>query len=156
MGAIVEAASKGNGLTDRQNRLVEDLSIALDDQDGLLTDRELAEIAGYSSPADFASAVRSETVQAELKARRAAKIRGTLAQKALKTMESLLGDKNPGSVRFGAAKWLLEQAGHTDAQAEAKDKPLHEMSEAELLAFMARAEKVVQGGGSAPVITVTP
>lgn len=156
MGAIAEQAGKGAGLTDRQTRLVDSIAIAFDDHAAMPTGTELALLAGYGDAAGLGAAIRSEAVQIELKARRSAKIRATLAQKALATMEGLLDAKVPASVRFGAAKWLLEQAGHTNTQDDAKDKPLNEMSEAELLAFMAKAEQVVSAGGSAPIITVTP
>lgn len=111
---------------------------------------------GYGSAQKLGRAVASEPVQAALKTRRVARIKGSLAQKALQTMESLLADGTPAATRFGAAKWILEQAGHTAEAGEGKDKPLAEMSEAELLAFMAKMEKIVAEGGNAPLIKVTP
>ena len=149
MGAVVAQDVVGRGMTDIQARLVDAISSGL-------PEKEAQDVAGYVDAGNLAQAIRSEAVQIELKARRSAKIRATLAQKALATMEGLLDDKNPASVRFGAAKWLLEQAGHTNTQDDAKDKPLNEMSEAELLAFMAKAQDVVSAGGSAPIIKVTP
>lgn len=156
MNEIVEA--KGSvKLTDRQNRLVEAVAIGLDNESAFLTEQELADKAGYGNALELHAALRSEAVQAELKAIRASRIKATLAQKALKAMENLItSDKTPAATRYTAAKWVLEQAGHKDAQADLQDKPLNEMSEAELGAFIARSQKVIDDGGDRPTITIKP
>lgn len=144
-------------LTDQQNRLVEVLSIGSGDQPISTSDKELAQLAGYDTAQNLGNATRSEPVQAALKTQRVARIKTVLAHKALQAIENMIqSDKTPAATRLAAAKFILEQAGHTIDQADAKDKPLAEMTEAELLAFMAKAEKVVQSGGDAPLIKVTP
>ena len=137
-------------MNDRQKRLVEAV------RSGLSID-EAGEVAGYEDPGNLALATRSPLVQAELKAIRQTQIKAKLAQKAMKAIENLIDSEGtPAATRFSAAKWVLEQAGHTNSQAEVDDKPLHEMTEKELLAFMAKAERAIKEGGSAPIINVTP
>lgn len=141
----------GRTLTDTQEKLIEAICSGVDSAD--IPDV----VAGYGNAANRAKAMRSEAVQAELKARRAAQIKGTLAHKALKAMEYLVtNEKTPAATRFSAAKWVLEQAGHITGQDDQADKPLAEMSEAELAAFMRKAERTIAEGGKAPLIRVTP
>lgn len=139
------------GLTDEQRELIE--ALASPDE---ATGTELARAAGYDQPGKIDRAGRSPLVQAELKLVRSATIRTTLAAKAMRTMEALLADNVPAATRLGAAKWVLEQAGHGSQVDDGKDKPLHEMTEAELLAFMHKAQRVVDDGGSPPIIAVKP
>lgn len=134
-----------------QDALIDAISSGFDEAD--LPD---AVKLGYASKASLTRAVGSDPVQAALKMRRAARIKASLAQKAMQTVEDLLKDGTPAATRFAAAKWVLEQAGHTNEAGEGKDKPLAEMSEAELLAFMAKMEKIVAEGGNAPLLKVTP
>lgn len=142
----------GHGLTEAQEALVD--TISSDRWDEVAQD---VGDDGYEKEKRAVGVLRSERVQTELRSRRTARIGGPLAQKALKAMEMLLdAPETPASVRFSTAKWMLEQAGHTEGQADGADKPLHEMSEKELHAFMERAQRVVDGGGSRPIIKVTP
>lgn len=139
----------GRGLTEPQAKLVDAIS------SGSSKD-EAQHIAGYVTEGNLAQAMRSEAVQAELKARRSAQISGVLAQKALKTLENLIDDeRTPAATRFSAAKWLLEQSGHTADQGGMTDKPLAEMTEAELSAFIQRAQQAVDAGGEPPLIKVS-
>lgn len=147
-----EVATRGGKLTEAQERLIDALDGEAFAQQGVAGLPQ-----GYEDAQKIGRATRSEPVQAELLARRSAKLRTTLAAKALQTIENLLeSEKTPAATRFSAAKWVLEQAGHGDHQDGGKDKPLHEMSEAELVAFMDRAQKVIDAGGDAPVIKVAP
>lgn len=142
----------GRGLTEAQEALVDTIS-----SDGWTGGALDVDVPGYENAKSAATGLRSEKVQAELLSRRTARIGGPLAQKALKYAEEVLGDeKAPHATRWSVAKWMLEQAGHTEGQADGADKPLHEMSEKELHAFMERAQRVVDGGGSRPIIKVTP
>ena len=152
MGEIVTQDVGGQRLTEAQERLIDAIS-------GISETGEPLDMvaAGYDTAQKLGNATRSGAVQAELKTRRVARIKTTLAAKALKAMETLLeSEKTPSATKFSVARWVLEQAGHTESQADAKDKPLHEMTESELLAFMAKAQKVVDQGGDAPIIAVTP
>lgn len=147
-----ELAKAGGGLTAEQAALIEALS-----GDGVPADQELMQTAGYDNAQKLGSALASPAVVAELKTRRKSRIGTTLAAKALRAMEQLIeSDKTPAATRFSAARWMLEQAGHGSQVDDGRDKPLHEMSEAELLAFMEKAQRVVEAGGSPPIITVTP
>ena len=117
--------------------------------------------AGYSPKHQPANVEGSETVALAVATIRAsredrqAKIEGAMAEIALGTMGELMGDTMPPGVRFSAAKWMMEAAGHG-----AKDRtppgetPLHEMTTEQLQAFIAKAEAVVAAGGDAPVITL--
>lgn len=121
------------------------------------SDNQAFQIARYETTAGGLSAMRSEAVQTELKTRRDARIRGGLAQKALKTAETLLDDeRTPAATRWSVAKWVLEQAGHSDGQDAGKDKPAGEMSTAELEALILKLEKGLRDAGSGPMINVTP
>ena len=137
-------------LDDRQKRLVEALLIGK-------TDQVAWEEAGYRDRHAFANALRSLGVQAALLEARRALIGGSMAAKAMACIEGLItNEKTPSATRFAAAKWVMEQAGHTTSLDDGKDKPLHEMTEAELAAFMQRAQAVVDAGGGHPVIAITP
>ena len=148
-GTAIEAA-KADGLTDREKRLVDELTIGESDQGAF-------EAAGYISAIEQANAERSIAVQAAALVQRKSRIRVRLAGKAIRAMETMLdSEKTPAATRFAIAKWTLEQAGHAPQDESDRDKPLHEMTEAELLAFLERAQKVVDQGGSGPIIDVAP
>jgi len=149
MGEIV-ATDGAEGRDVQQSRLIDAL------MDGK-SDQEAAQIAGYGSAVGMVNASASETVQKSLLSRRTARIRGSLASKALKAIEELIeAPQTPAATRFAASRWILEQAGHSDTQDDGRDKPLHEMTEAELLAFMAKAQGVVDRGEPGVTITVVP
>ena len=148
-GTAIEAG-KADGLTDREKRLVDAFSEGLP-----IT--EAFGVAGYENGVAQANAERSLAVQAAALTQRKGRIKLRLAQKAMDAIEGLLdGDKTPAATRFAVAKWTLEQAGHVSQADGDGDKPLHEMSEAELLGFLERAQKVVDRGGDAPIIDVVP
>jgi hypothetical protein len=116
-----------------------------------------AKLAGYAEERGGHQAISSPAVQAALQQGRENRLKHVLSAKAMATMDGLLDDKTPAATRFAAAKWVLESAGHGSKDAdEGKDKPIHEMTEAELMRFMARAQAVVEEGRDAPIIVVTP
>jgi hypothetical protein len=108
-----------------------------------------AEAAGYSYPATAGSVTaRLPHVRAAIQAQRQTAIETDLAALGLRTMRNLMADEmTPAPVRFQAAKWSLEAAGHSAAQREAglpvHDKPLAEMSLSELESFIARGESAL-------------
>jgi hypothetical protein len=128
----------------------------------LLTgDKEVAEAAaGYGSGAAAASAWRSKGAQAAIKALTRAEIHGEAVVLAIRTMKELMVER-PGrsdAVRFSAAKWVLESAGH-GAKADNDglgDKPLAEMTESELARFIESQRSVIERDGHAGLISVTP
>ena len=65
-------------------------------------------------------------------------------------MRQLMTDETtPAPVRFQAARWSIEAAGHGQAaqaaSAPAAEKALHEMSVQELEAFISRGESALSG-----------
>lgn len=171
MGEIVTQEPQGEGLTQEQAELLDAISswsIEQEPQDmvvevggaqkiGTGAQKIGSEGAGHVNAGSLAKAERSEAVQAAAKARRAARIKVSLAQKALVAIEDLVtSPKTPAATRFSAAKWILEQAGHREGQDGTGDKPIAEMTEGELLAFVQRTERAIAEGGKPPVIKVTP
>lgn len=112
-----------------------------------------AEAAGFSFPSQEASRlVRLPHVRAALHAARQAAIEGELASLGLRTMRELMTDATtPAPVRFQAAKWSIEAAGHGAAARQAaaglpaSEKALHEMSVEELEAFIQRGDAALSG-----------
>ena len=138
------------GLTDRQARFVEGILSGMDDCDAL-------EAAGYSPASGIGSVAASEPVQNALKSARQTKIRGSLAAKALKRIEALItDDRTPAATALAASKWVLENAGHNSQAEDGQHRPVAEMSEPELEAFIRRAQSVIDQGGERPVIVITP
>lgn len=142
-------------------------AVALAGQDGLsemqsayvrailnnMSEEQALEAGGYSAGNIRGGPGRSDLVKLALKAGREAIIRGELSQSALNAMRDMLKPSTPAATRFGAAKWILE---HGDGEQASDDKPIHLMTQAELEGFMARAQAVMNEGGSAPIIDVTP
>lgn len=108
--------------------------------------------AGYADSLHWSQILRSEAVQAALKAGRKAIIRGELGTDALKAMRDLLKPETPAATRFNAAKWVLEH----DADAADGEKPLAEMTPSELEAFIQRASASINEAKDARMIDVTP
>ena len=111
-----------------------------------------AEAAGYSHPATAGSNVaRLAHVRQAIYATRQAMVEGDLASLGLRTMRELMTDPvTPAPVRFQAARWSIEAAGHgaaarQAAELPASEKALHEMSVAELEAFIQRGDAALQG-----------
>lgn len=137
------------GLTPQQLSLVE----------AVATQGSLAlawEAAGYSSQLTAMRAMRSLKVQEALKERRTAALRADVASEALETMKALLKAPTPPATRFSAAKWVLEQSGHGSKEADDRDVPLHEMSDAQLHRFLEKAQQAANAGFPGPIITITP
>lgn len=150
-GLLMECA----GLTLQQSRFA-----YLVGRDGIsLT--QAAEQAGFANAGNYGSKLmRNPHVRAAVHQIRQGAIEGDLASLALSTMRKLMADDlTPAPVRFQAAKWSLETAGHAamkEANLPAPEKNLSEMTLDELEAFISRGEtaldklKVV----GAPVVEV--
>lgn len=111
---------------------------------GGLSQTEAARLAGYSQPnVDGYRLLRQQSV-IEAVNRETERVLMTEGQQAaLAFMIKAPGnEKLPGAVRFQASKWLMEKAGHGLAAQRAalglpaNDKPLSEMSLAELDTFL--------------------
>ena len=119
-----------------------------------------AEVAGYSYPATAGSQLaRLPHVRAAIVASRQTAIEGDLASLGLRTMKALMSDElTPAPVRFQAAKWSLEAAGHAAAARSAglpaADRPLAEMSLTELEDFIKRGEDALGNIKRANVLTI--
>lgn len=120
-----------------------------------------AAAAGYSHPATAGSNVaRLPHVRAALHAARQSALEGDLASASLRLLRRLLDDDTfPAPVRFQAAKWVLESAGHGGGGAASGGAPeperaLHEMSVEELEAFIRRGEAAMAGMKRAVVTSV--
>lgn len=133
-----------HGLTPKQSAFVTNL--VLGNPPG-----KAAEMAGYSYP-DQSSwrLTRVPAIQAAIRkeSERILITQGVPA--ALGFMISAPADKKlPGAVRFQAAKWVMESAGHGLAAQRAAlglpgdDKPLDEMSVGELEAFLAAGQSAI-------------
>ncbi|PYG00750.1 terminase small subunit [Thioalkalivibrio sp. ALE21] len=120
------------GLTEKQERFVH--AYVQNGGDG----RRALEAAGYNYK-DPAQGVRELTrqrhVKAALQKERERQITGRVANKALRTLEDLMDSEDtPAPVRFQAARFSLQMAGH-DAGPNARgdhDRPLNELSVEEL------------------------
>ena len=134
----------GHGLTEKQAAFVTHL--VLGNPPG-----KAAEMAGYSHP-DQSSwrLTRVPAIQAAIRkeSERILITQGVPA--ALGFMIKAPSDpKLPGAVRFQAAKWVMESAGHGLAAQRAAlglpgdDKPLDEMSVGELEAFLAAGQAAI-------------
>lgn len=122
-----------------------------------------ARLAGYANPhLDSWRNMRIPAVVAAIREDRTRIIDGELAGTALSTMRELMTDKanTPASVRFQAAKWTLEVAGHKAADGAAHGLPdpnknLADMTLDELARFIQAGEQALQVIRSEP-IDVTP
>ena len=109
-----------------------------------------ATAAGYAHPAIAGHKVaRRPRVMAELRAARERTLNNRLATLALNTMEELMSDtKVSPAVRFQAARWTLEAAGHSPRALRDigfdPDKPLTEMNLSELQAFIAAGSQALE------------
>lgn len=109
-----------------------------------------ATAAGYAHPAVAGHNVaRRPRVMAELRAARERTLNNRLAALALGTMEELMSDKKVSpAVRFQAARWTLEAAGHSPRALRDigfdPDKPLTEMNLSELQAFIAAGSQALE------------
>lgn len=108
------------------------------------------EAAGYADGRFGYQLQRLPHVQAALRVEQSRVIMGEGASKAVRFMVNALDDpKMSGAVRFQAAKWLAEAAGHGLAAHRAalglpaSDKPLSEMTLDELDAFIGAGKHAV-------------
>ena len=135
-----------SALTDKQGQFV----LAYVRNGGLAT--KAAEDAGYASPKNAAyDLLRLPHVLAAIRAERERSIHTEGANIAWATMKDLM--QNPrytGAVKFQAARWTLEAAGSGLAAPRAalglpdQDKPLSEMTLAELDAFMSAGRQALE------------
>lgn len=115
-----------------------------------------AEKAGYTHPKTEAHRLRNDpkVIKAVLEARQTF-VEGELGGLAYAEIKALLTDRErtPASVRFAAAKWILETAGHGGAGAMSLDqgKALSDMTLAELGQFIKQGDKVLAGLQSATI-----
>lgn len=110
-----------------------------------------AQAAGYSSPDNRTSylLVNNPLIQQEIRKQREKQLHTETATLALSVMTDLMIDtKISPSVRFQAARWTLEAAGHNSNENKGlgfdQDKPLTEMSLNELQAFIAAGSQAVE------------
>lgn len=127
--------------------------------------------AGYSPTSARQTASRLlhlPHIQDAIRRAQAHALKGRMATKALGVLEKILDDENaPAGVRVDAAKTVLDRAGFAAARAPdasaADEKPLHEMSLAELNDFIrnghlrlaamgCKATAVIEGEVAEPAI----
>lgn len=123
---------------------------------------DAARVAGYQDPhARSYELVRKPHVQEAMRQLRAAKLSGELANTALDVMRGLMEDEHatPAAVRFQAAKWCLEHAGHGgDAGALGfdPDKSLSEYTLTELEAFISKGNQALADLRNPPPREINP
>lgn len=102
--------------------------------------------AGYSHGESGYQALDSSAVQAALSDYRDRVLKTEGANLGMTTMMDLCDGKVAAGVRYQAAKWLLEHAGHVAAQlgAGGDDPPLHQMTPDQL---RKRADSIRQALG---------
>lgn len=111
------------GLTDKQAAFCQALV-----RGASISDAALA--AGYSHSETGYAVLDSSAVQAALHDYRDRTLKTEGAILAMQTMMDLCSDKTPAGVRFSAAKWIMEVAGHVAAQpgAGGDETPEHQMT----------------------------
>jgi phage terminase small subunit len=134
------------GLTDKQSAFVRHFV-------GTGSIAKSATAAGYGSEQAGYSAMRSAAVQRAIADHRARLIETEGATLAYRTLVELMDNRQPPMVRLGAAKAMMSAAGIATAPADKQvEKPLNEMTEAELKAFIERMDKIAAGE---PIATIT-
>jgi Terminase small subunit len=137
--------------TDNQRRFVDHLVSTG------CTPTEAARVAGYDHPAQEAyRLIRKPHIVAAIGELRGRLISSHGANVATKTLIDIMQDvAAPASARVSAARTMYEAAGQfTKGLDPDREVPLHEMTSAQLEAFIANAQTVIDNGGSAPVIRV--
>lgn len=116
-----------------------------------------AELAGYTAPGSEAvRLMQHPRIRSAVHAERERLFTGDLGSLAITTLRGLMeSNDTPSHVRFQAAKFTLQVAGHYEKTGSTiglngPDKPLAEMTEAELAAFIERGKKEVQVFEMAP------
>ena len=132
-GAVIETDDETGRLV-RQTGLTEKQEIFASGLARGMTPVEAGRLAGYATPGVTSYKVRnSPAVREKVFRLREARIQ-RMAGLALNVIQELLQDKKTaGGVRLEAAKYTLKLAGHEkEAETISKDKPLGEMTLAEL------------------------
>jgi len=104
---------------------------------------EAAKIAGYAHREAGYQAIRSPNVQKALSDARSRLIETEGATIAYNTLVDLMKPGNPGNVRLGAAKYMLDAAGHGAKPDSAREKSLQDMSADELAATIAKLDEAL-------------
>jgi hypothetical protein len=112
-----------SGLTERQAAFCSSLIRGAKIQEAALA-------AGYSHGESGYQALASSAVQAALHDYRDRTLKTEGATLAMQTMMDLCDAKVPAGVRFSAAKWIMEAAGHVAGQpgAGGDEVPVHQMT----------------------------
>lgn len=127
---------KSEGLTPQQRTFVAEFVSGNGDK------TRAARIAGYADPGrEVFRLLSNPNVLKAVHDARARLLDGDLATVALSTMRDLMDKKNPGNVRFQAAKYILDAAGHGAKSDEGRERPLNEMSADELSAFITKLDE---------------
>lgn len=108
---------------------------------------EAALLAGYSHREAGYAVLRTPTVQKALADARARLIETEGATIAYNTLIDLMKPGNQGSVRLGAAKYLMDAAGHGAKPAGAQEKSLQDMTADELAATIAKLDEAMAAHG---------
>lgn len=123
-----------------------------------LTDKQAAFVAAYIQNPDASAAalsagyshreagyqvLRAPAVQKALSDARARLIETEGATLAYLTLVDLMKPGQPGNVRLGAAKYLMDAAGHGAKPDTAREKSLQEMSADELAATIAKLDQAL-------------
>lgn len=152
MGLAVKARASGSqcypsttrGLSEKQAAFVKAYVSGL-------SQTKSAEVAGYSCPGpDAWRLLQTQSVIDAITRETQNRLMTEGQQVALGFMLKAPGnEKLPGAVRFQAAKWVMEAAGHGLAAQRAAlglpgdDKPLDEMSVGELEAFLSAGQSAI-------------
>lgn len=140
--AEYQVSTPSHGLSDMQARFVRAMVGAN------ISKKEAAIAAGYSPESANQAActlLRDVRVQRAIEEEIAANIHAEGAMIAWSTMREIMQDKGASTqVRFQAAKWVLQVAGHVEKepikQQGLPEKPLNEYSANELEAFLKVAQ----------------
>lgn len=114
---------------------------------------EAALRAGYSHREAGYSVLRGQAVQKALHDARQRLIATEGATVAYQTLIDLMRPANPANVRLGAAKYLMDAAGHGAKDAPGDHKSLTEMSADELVATIAKLDQAMAAKADAAIPT---
>jgi phage terminase small subunit len=108
--------------------------------------------AGYSGSSVRQTAsqlLASPHIQAAIRNEQYKQLNGTLASKAIKTLESIMDDPlSPAGARVDCAKTILDRCGLIAPKAVAmspfENKPVHEMNKRELEEFIEKTKTLIE------------
>lgn len=152
MNAVMKpVAHEDHGAPVGPDRLTAMQSVFVRELVGTGRQGKAAEAAGYSYPDQAGHyLVRQPHIQRAIQIETERRLRVEGVPAALQFMITAPADKKlPGAVRFQAAKWVMESAGHGLAAQRAAlglpgdDKPLDEMSVGELEAFLSAGQSAI-------------